>query len=120
MNSPAAASEPEQGQLSRELARYRPRRTHRYTAVNVLVLSWKDGDDAIAVQVEEVKRLFVDLFNYFVRPYEIPSQDSQRLLNLHVAQFIQCFGGQDNLIIVYYGGHGGMSDPTETLCTWAA
>lgn len=64
------------------------------------------------------------IFGYQVWPYRIPSQDPEKALNLQVATFIDNFGHEDNLIVVYYGGHGGGGPKPKTKtkgpCTWAA
>jgi hypothetical protein len=109
-----------QRKISTELARYRPRRTQRYLAVNVLLLSWRDDDIGCAKEVDNLARMFEEHFNYFVWPYKIPSEESQRLLAVHVSQFLSQFGGPDNLILVYYGGHGGPPVSEKSPCTWSA
>ncbi|KAH8746731.1 hypothetical protein F5882DRAFT_471336 [Hyaloscypha sp. PMI_1271] len=72
------------------------------------------------VEIEELRRLFNGVFGYAAWPYKIPSLDSQRALGVCVAKFIESFGGEDNLIIVYYGGHGGLNVTSKSPCTWAA
>ncbi len=106
--------------LATGLADYRPRRTHRYEAVNVLLLLWADDDIGCANEIAELARMYREDFNYGVWPYRIPSQDSDRSLNFCVAQFVKLFGGSDNLIIVHYSGHGGPKVTTKNPCTWAA
>jgi hypothetical protein len=43
-------------------------------------------------------------------------------LQLHIAQFIQrCGSDDDNLIILHYSGHGGKTaDPMDSECVWSA
>ena len=102
------------------LVQYRPRWTQRYVAVNVLLLSWEDDDIGCAAEIAELSRMFQESFNYAVWPYKIPSQDPESSLNSTVFQFVASFGGEDSLIIVYYGGHGGPKITTKSPCTWAA
>jgi hypothetical protein len=105
--------------LSSEISLFRPRRTQRYAAVNVLMLTWKDNDLEIEDEVIRLERIFREHFNYFVWHYHIPSRDPQTQLALRVVQFINNFGGNDgNLILVYYSGHGGPAKGTE--CIWSA
>ncbi|KAK0659743.1 hypothetical protein QBC41DRAFT_331334 [Cercophora samala] len=106
--------------IAKGLEQYRPRRTQRYAAINVLLLSWKDDDIGCADEIAELEHMFRDSFNYAVWPYRIPSQDPETNLNLTVAQFVSSFGREDGLIIVYYGGHGGPKVDTKSPCTWAA
>ncbi|CAG8978971.1 hypothetical protein HYALB_00012254 [Hymenoscyphus albidus] len=70
--------------------------------------------------MEELGQLFNGVFGYAIWPYRIPSLDSQRALGVCVAEFVKSFGGDDKLIIVYYGGHGGLNVTSKSPCTWAA
>jgi hypothetical protein len=110
----------QQSEISIKLAEYRPRRTQRYLAVNVLLLSWKDSDLDCAEEVNELGRMFEERFNYSVWPYLVPSEESQSKLTVLIAQFLSQFGGPDKLILVYYGGHGGPPVSTKSPCTWSA
>jgi hypothetical protein len=108
--------------ITQELSRYRPRRSQRYSTVNVLVVSWKDDDIGVADEVADVVDLFRHEFDFFVWPYHIPSEETQSKFQVHVAQFIDQFGmDEDALIILYYSGHGGQTDDaTSSECVWAA
>src|SRR6266699_3898994 len=104
------------------LANYRARRVQRYAAVNVILLNWAEDDIGphLAKEAADLSQMFRDVFNYVVWPYKIPSVDSERSLNLAMAQFIKSFGHEDNLLIVYYSGHGGPRVEEKGPCTWAA
>ncbi|KAK0701332.1 hypothetical protein B0H67DRAFT_650552 [Lasiosphaeris hirsuta] len=116
-STPAAGHE---AMLARELEDYRPRRTQRYVAVNVLLLYWEDDDIGCAGEITVMGDMFRQSFNYAIWPYKIPSQDPEMSLNLKVVEFVSSFGQEDSLIIVYYGGHGGPRVATKSPCTWAA
>ncbi|CVL08738.1 uncharacterized protein FMAN_06829 [Fusarium mangiferae] len=107
-----------------KLTEYRPLRTQRYATVNVLIITWKDHDFGVDFdrEVAEVKDMFSQTFNYAIWPFRIPSQDPELSLNVCVAQFIKNFGGADDLLIIFYSGHGGGESGTEARspCTWAA
>nr|RBQ91842.1 hypothetical protein FVER53263_20965 [Fusarium verticillioides] len=107
-----------------KLTEYRPLRTQRYATVNVLIITWKDHDLGIDFdrEVTEVKDMFSQTFNYAIWPFKIPSQDPELSLNVCVAQFIKNFGGADDLLIVFYSGHGGGGSNTQARspCIWAA
>ncbi|KAI5861323.1 hypothetical protein GGS23DRAFT_146435 [Durotheca rogersii] len=107
-------------EVAGELQKYRQRRIQRYRQVNVLLLTWKEGEATFGAEAEALEEMFHKHFNYTVRPYRIPSTDSQHSLSLHVAQFIKCFGGEDNLIIVYYSGHSDVPQQNESRYSWAA
>ncbi|KAI0411724.1 hypothetical protein F5X98DRAFT_42481 [Xylaria grammica] len=107
-----------QNQVATELGLYKPRRLQRYANVNVLLLTWADADLHFATEANQLAKMFRESFGYRTLPYQIPSEDPQRQLNLHVAQFIASYGRDDNLIIVYYGGHG--SQGGELSFEWGA
>ncbi|KAI0157386.1 hypothetical protein GGR57DRAFT_461743 [Xylariaceae sp. FL1272] len=64
--------------------------------------------------------MFDTYFQYTVHAYNIPSVDPEKSLNTYVANFIRFFGGEERLIIVYYGGHGGPKGAKDASCEWAA
>lgn len=104
-----------------KLADYRHIRHQRYAAVNVLLMSWKDDDTNSAAEIKQLKTIFQDSFNYTVCSYYIPSADPQASLNYQIASFLHAFGGADNLLVIYYGGHGGpRTGQSKSPCTWAA
>lgn len=104
-----------------KLANYRHLRLQRYAAVNVLLISWKDDDTDSKTEIGQLGRLFKEYFNYTTCSYLIPSSKSQSSLNLQLASFLDAFGGPDNLLVVYYGGHGGPKVVKgKSPFTWAA
>lgn len=104
-----------------KLVDYSRIRHQRYEAVNVLLISWKDDDTDSATEIEQLQTLFQETFNYTARPYQIPSTNSQASLNLQIASFLHSFTGSDNLLVIYYGGHGGPRvGQHKSPCTWAA
>ena len=104
-----------------QLADYYHIRHQRYAAVNALLISWKDDDTNSASEVKQLQTLFQESFNYTACLYQIPSTNSQAALNFQIASFLHTFGGPDNLLIIYYGGHGGpRTGQNKSPCTWAA
>ncbi|KAL9119202.1 MAG: hypothetical protein Q9187_004247 [Circinaria calcarea] len=82
-----------------------------YESVAVLLLSWdKDLDDMnIKDEVDSLERVFTTDFNYKVYNKcisKIPNKSAQNQVNHHVADFIYEEDGPNNLLIVYYAGHG--------------
>ncbi|KAI1501492.1 hypothetical protein F5X99DRAFT_382696 [Biscogniauxia marginata] len=108
--------------ISRELEKYRHLRKQRYSSVNVLVMIWENCDNPVfASDAEEIGRMFQAEFRYNVHHYKIPfSEMAQRSLGAYVGRFVEDFGGEGNLIIVYYGGHGCQQRPKETSYEWSA
>ena len=119
---PSEQSEGNHGKsILAKLADYCHIRHQQYAAVNVLLISWKDDDTISATEIKQLQTLFQESFNYTVCLYQIPSTDSQASLNFQIASFLHAFGGPDNLLVIYYGGHGGpRTGQSKSPCTWAA
>jgi hypothetical protein len=108
--------------LNDALTQYRPRRQQRYSTVNVLLLTWAEDDIGLIDEIDELERVFSEEFRYFVWRYQIPSQRSQVELQLQITSFIKLWGSsEENLIIVFYSGHGGPTrNNLSSECIWSA
>jgi len=83
-----------------------PTRDHPYSKVSVLLLSWKDDDLGVRREVNQLRSLFADTFNYDVDEWQLPSGPRCYLALLNrLDEFTLDNGGPDTLIIIYYGGH---------------
>ena len=60
----------------------------------------------ICLQVNRLEGIFQDRFKFETRNFQIPSLKSDTGLLRAVSDFIDEYNSPDNLIIVYYGGHG--------------
>lgn len=109
-----------EGTISNKLSNYQPRRIQRYASVNVLLLTWKDDDIGVEGEVKQLGEMFKTTFNYSIWPFKIPSESSGAELGYFILKAVRQFGGEDGLLIVYYGGHGGPAVQTKSPCTWAA
>ena len=92
----------------------------RYTAVYVLLLCWEDEDPNLPVSIEldELRRIFMDKYCFNVEVWKIPSQGSHKKLNQKVLDFVELGGdNKDELKIVYYGGHGMLAHNRQS--SWA-
>jgi hypothetical protein len=114
------AHQASQAKIADELERYQIRRIQRYTCVAVLLLYWKETDLKIHDEIQALEDLLQDTFNYSVERYAIPSEKPQRMLCSALNTFLDLYGTSDNLVIVYYGGHGGPTEDGSTECEWAA
>jgi hypothetical protein len=102
-----------------------------YGRVGVLLLTWEADDmhlqrsevrdppqsatctmDADILQVKRLESIFSDKFGYDTKNFEIPSEKSETALLHTVTEFVHEYNSPDNLMIVYYGGHG--YEGTET------
>ncbi|KAM0799442.1 hypothetical protein BDR22DRAFT_855393 [Usnea florida] len=90
-------------------------RSSTYTNAAVLLLSWDEACDDLAVK-EEVSKLQNTLrgrFNFHTQISNLDTKNEKRLqvqVNLIVANFIATYDGPNTLLIVYYAGHGRPGD----------
>jgi hypothetical protein len=91
--------------------------TTDYKSVHVLLLSWEGGDVTIYEQLKELQGVFQNDYKFQVEAWEIPSHNDNFYLdlNLKLAHFIREHDGPNNLMIVYYGGHGKLNSDQEAL-----
>lgn len=103
LNHAAAAAFPKSG-------------SSHYCDVYVLLLSWEDDNLGVATEIDELEKVFRDIFNYQVDRWKIPSHKSHNALVYHLMRSLGNFESNDKLFIVYYGGHGFMNDDRQ--CVW--
>jgi hypothetical protein len=85
-----------------------PRPQQPYSAVHVLMISWKDDDLRTEHEISKLKALFEDIYRYPTNHYKIPSNDSPEFdLEFVLSQTNMQHGrDEDGMLIIYYGGHG--------------
>jgi hypothetical protein len=93
-------------------------RRSRYTHVSALLLSWEDEDPQLPVSLEirDLKDTFVDLYGFEVEEWRIPTLNSHMELNIRVLDFLKDSTSK-HLKIVYYAGHGKLSNHGQALWT---
>lgn len=110
--------------ISKSLASFYFRQEKRHSVSSALLLYWKKDDIGIAKEITEVEALFREDLGYATSMYEIPSEDSTRILLGRVAKLAHTFGQDpDGLVVIYYGGHGEEPGPDTEVrgeCIWAA
>ncbi|KAL2037597.1 hypothetical protein N7G274_009710 [Stereocaulon virgatum] len=78
-----------------------------YREVGVLCLTWKDDDmQCKASEVDQLRDLFDQEFNFKTDYFEIPSNRWQTALQKKLSDFCWEYDSPDCLGIIYYGGHG--------------
>src|SRR5450432_1451794 len=89
----------------------------RYKGVHVLLLSWEEDNLGVLEEVLELQDIFRRLYGFETDKWKIPSHKSHNSLAGKLLKFVDDYDDKDNLLIVYYGGHGGMDD--DRRCIWS-
>ena len=66
----------------------------------------------------ELQNVFRDTYRYETEEWKIPSRRSHNLLAFELMRFLEKYERKDSLLIVYYGGHGGMNDDRQCIWSW--
>ncbi|MCJ1315907.1 hypothetical protein MMC15_001227 [Xylographa vitiligo] len=78
-----------------------------YTRVGVLLITWEDDDMNLKKsEVDRLQAIFKNQFNFETQYFQIPPNKSDTALLAAVTNFANEYNSPDNLMIVYYGGHG--------------
>ena len=105
LNSAATAAFPNRGQS-------------RYKEVHALLLSWEDDNLGVIDEVTELNNVFTDLYHFETEQWKIPSDSSHLSLAAKIIGFVNDYGSNENLLVVYYGGHGVMNDDRQCVWSW--
>ena len=77
----------------------------------MILLSWEDEDPRLPVSLEirELADTFTQSYGFNVEEWLIPAEDCHNALQARILQFL---GGNNpkHLKIVYYGGHGKLTN----------
>ena len=96
-----------------------PNSKYRYKEVHVLLLSWKDDDLGVVDEVVELEDVFRNDYGCrTVERWEIPSLRPYSNLEEKLYLFRKSYSSSDNLLILYYAGHGYLD--YSRLWKWAA
>ena len=87
----------------------------RYSAVHVLLLSWEDDDLKVNVEVDQLQNTFEKWYGFNVSNKKIPSEKAHSALGRVIRDFSERLGQGDNLLIVYYGGHGYLNESRQPI-----
>lgn len=90
----------------------------RYKEVHVLLLSWEEDNLGVIKELTELRDVFENLYRFQTETWNIPTLESHNALAFRMMQFLNDFKADDNLLVVYYGGHGGMNDDRQCVWSW--
>ncbi|KAG5801644.1 hypothetical protein H9Q74_001244 [Fusarium xylarioides] len=89
----------------------------RYSEVQVLLIRWEEDELEVEWELNELQRVFHNLYGFTTDRFLIPTQNSHRKLNHKVLSFVEEHENEDTLLIVYYGGHGIINKARQS--TWS-
>ncbi|KAL8887036.1 MAG: hypothetical protein Q9192_006383 [Flavoplaca navasiana] len=105
--------------LQKAIANSFPRPSTSYTAVHVLLLRWADDDLNVQVELSSLKAVLENQYLFAAEQWDIPSLNSTRALQTKLYDFQNSHQSEDELLIVYYGGHAD-ADRRRGRSIWAA
>ncbi|KAL9585910.1 MAG: hypothetical protein Q9212_001227, partial [Teloschistes hypoglaucus] len=69
-----------------------------------------DDDLGVDTEIDELEKVFRDIYRYHTGRWKIPSSTSHNALVFRLLQTLSHFESSEKLFITYYGGHGYMND----------
>lgn len=90
----------------------------RYAAVHVLLLSWEDDDLNVDEEAKGLQNVLEEFYGFSTERWKIPSNRSNIQLQSKLVDFQETHDKEDNLLIVYYGGHGYLNDNRQSMWLW--
>ena len=90
-----------------------------YTSVHVLLLRWIDDDLHIQMEITKLETVFANHFHFQVEQWQIPSVNPTRALQTKLYSFQDAHQSEEELLIVYYGGHS-EADSRRGRSIWRA
>lgn len=63
--------------------------------------------------MDALHKIFAEDFHFETEFFQIPSEKWETALNTKVANFIYEYDSPDNMVIVYYAGHGYVGKETK-------
>lgn len=91
---------------------------HPYKSVFVLLCRWKDDDLGVRVESEQLDGVFSNVYGFVVQHFLIPSNEPDDAFAEALQQFVQSYQDSSSLLVVYYGGHGGLNHARQAQWYW--
>ena len=90
----------------------------RYKEVHALLLSWEDDTLGVIDEITELGDVFRSIYHFEAEEWKIPGERSHISLAAKILGLLNDYESVDNLLIVYYGGHGCMNDDRQCVWSW--
>ena len=74
----------------------------------------------VQYELNDLARLFENSYGFKTETWLIPTLEPHFALMTKALDTVQQFGKADDLLIVYYAGHGLMNDSRQAVWTWSA
>ncbi|KAM7214728.1 hypothetical protein V8F06_009893, partial [Rhypophila decipiens] len=87
----------------------------RYDRVHVLMMKWEHDDLGVGPEVDALATVFDRDFAFDVSQLSIPVDNSLCQLNRAILDWTEAYDDEGVLLILYYAGHGQISDSGRTL-----
>ncbi|PQE06114.1 tyrosine- phosphatase non-receptor type 6 protein [Rutstroemia sp. NJR-2017a BBW] len=89
----------------------------RYAEVLVVLIQWEESELDAQSEVSALRSMFEICYGFTTDIWSIPTTNAHNKLMLKAVNFIEQYGTDDNLIIIYYGGHAIINSSRQT--TWS-
>ncbi|CAD6448094.1 88532b95-296d-43b4-9bfb-982be07c9793 [Sclerotinia trifoliorum] len=89
----------------------------RYAEVLVVLIKWEESDIDAQPEFNALRTMFEICYGFTTDTWSIPSTHSHNKLMLQAMNYIEKHGTEDNLIIIYYGGHATINNSRQA--TWS-
>lgn len=90
----------------------------RYKEVQVLLIRWEEDELEVEWEMEELRKVFRDMYGFSTEQFLIPTQNSHRKLNHKALSFVEEHEKEDMLLLVYYAGHGVINKARQSTWSW--
>ena len=84
-----------------------------YNKVLALLLCWEDEQDGVWREITDLQGVFECAYNFDTEIYRIPSKNPETNLLDKIQELKEKVEKEETLVIVFYGGHGGMVPSKE-------
>lgn len=90
----------------------------RYRNVYVLLLCWEEDNLGVAVELQELDEVLSQTYHFQTQAWRIPSANAHNALAFQLMDFLRNHDDRENLLMIYYGGHGEMNDDRQCVWSW--